>query len=95
MRINNLYVGTIVVGTTREIQEREQPRPETADQPTAAEASFHTPSPELMSWQSLASQEPEVRGDVVDRVAALLVSGAFLTPECAQRTAQALLRSRE
>lgn len=94
MRINNLHVSGLVIGTAREIPERDPTRPEPADK-AVVDASLHTRSPELMRWITLAQNEPEIRGDVVERVAELLVAGGYSTPESAAKTAEAILNAME
>jgi hypothetical protein len=62
----------------------------TTANPGVTDSSVYIPSPDLARLTALARQEPEVRPDRLREVAANLRSGAYLTADSAQRTAQAL-----
>ena len=59
------------------------------------EASLHVPSAELVALVARVVQEPEVRPEVLQRVAQRLASGYYLTRDAAERTAEAFLDSEE
>lgn len=94
MRINNVHLTGLVVSPWAEPQKIDGASRE-AVQRSTPENSFHTPSSEFVHWLSLAQQEPEVRAQSVARAAQLLVSGYYLSAECAERTAGALLAALE
>ncbi len=94
MRITNLHVSRNVVDSTGQTQKKEMPQATGAGQATP-EASFHTPSAEWAQWLARAQQEPEVRHEVVERVAARLASGEYLSAESAEGTAAAILAAQD
>jgi hypothetical protein len=53
----------------------------------------HTPASELQQYLALAQQEPDVRQDLLQKVSAQISSGAYLTSDSAQSTAQAIVES--
>ncbi len=59
----------------------------------ASESDSYTPSAELARLIGLAKQEPAVREDRVRDVTQRLQSGAYLTPQSAAKTADAILNS--
>jgi hypothetical protein len=59
--------------------------------PAVDDRSQHLPSPELQQLTAAVRNLPEVREDVVQRVAGQLAAGQYLTPEAAEQTAQAML----
>jgi hypothetical protein len=58
-----------------------------------ADASLHTPAPELVHFLSLARQSPQIRSDAVQRAAERVAAGDYLTPAAAHQTAQAIVDS--
>ncbi|HKI37922.1 MAG TPA: hypothetical protein VKA46_39070 [Gemmataceae bacterium] len=77
-----------------------------ADQPAAAKsaaaggqpppaASTHVPSPELLDLLDQVRQTPEVRKEVLQRVAQRLANGDYLTHEAAIDTAEAIQKAQE
>ncbi len=94
MRINNVHLNGLVIGQVREPEEKDAARTAEADA-VSRETSQHTPSPELTRLITLVQDEAEVRPDAVERAAARLDSGEYLTHESAVATAQALLEARE
>jgi hypothetical protein len=94
MRINNLHVSGLMVGAPVQVPERDAVRSEPPDR-SAIDVGLHTQSLELSRWIALAKEEPEIRADVVERVAGLLVAGGYFTPESAAKTAAAILNAME
>jgi hypothetical protein len=94
MHIDNTYL------TNRTIAQPEQPAV-TQDAASRAAAngppaaSSHVPSPELLDLLARVKQEPEVRPDVLARVAQRLASGYYLSRQAATDTAEAVQNARE
>jgi DNA-binding transcriptional regulator YdaS (Cro superfamily) len=93
MRINNIFsepqagvkeAGSSVQGASRT---SEPAGSQTSD------ASVHTPAPELAQWVSLVRQAPDTRADAIQKAAARVASGEYLTPSSAQKVAQAIMDS--
>ncbi len=53
----------------------------------------YTPASEVQQFLAQAQREPDVRPDVLQKVSAQLSSGAYLTSDAAQSTAQAIVDS--
>ena len=94
MRINNLHLTGLLVGQAAEAPKADLPLREAPDR-SKLDNSFHTPSAELSQWVSLVARESEIREEVVDRVALRLATDHYLSPECAELTAQAILLAKE
>jgi hypothetical protein len=95
MHIDNTYL------TNRTVGQPEQPTPAPDATTRAAangpppEVSSHVPSPELLDLLGRVRQEPEVRPDVLARVAQRLSSGYYLSRQAATDTAEAIQNARE
>ena len=61
--------------------------------PRPEDPSVHSPDPEVVELIAQVSQIPEIRESVVKEVAGRLANADYLTPEAAERTAEALLES--
>lgn len=96
MHIDNTYL------TNRTVGQPEQPaatpdatnRPGAAAPPASA-ASTHVPSPELLEFLARVKVAPEVRQEVIDRVAQRLATGYYLTRDAAETTAEAVQNAQE
>lgn len=95
MRINNLHLTSVTFGKTGEASApSEFGRREGPDRPTV-ESSFHTPSAELARWLEMVQKEPEVRPEVLAKIAKNLDAGIYLNSTSADLTAASLLRASE
>jgi hypothetical protein len=61
--------------------------------PSASDASLHVPSPELVDLLSRVKETPQVRQEVLQRVARRLASGYYSTPDAAEKTAEAIQKA--
>jgi hypothetical protein len=94
MRISNLHVTRWAVDSTGQTQAKEMPKTSGAER-AAPDVSFHTPSAEWALWLARAQEEPEIRPELVERVAARLAAGDYLDVESARGTAAAILTARD
>ena len=93
MRIDNTYLTNLKVAknpSPAEATRHAEGKPKPLD-----DNSKHIPSPELLKYIGLLQQETQVRKNLVKLVALRLKRGDYLTPEAAQKTAEAILQSRE
>lgn len=96
MRIDNPYLNNLEAHqqatsarTTRSTESRS-----TGESTSSLEdQSAHIPSPELQQYAALLKQEPEIRDDRLRAVAQRLQQGYYATPQSAQQTAAAILKS--
>jgi hypothetical protein len=91
MRISNVGVaGTPLTSQPTEISAASG---EQTSAGATTETSTYSPSPELVKLVSLASQQPEVRPDVVQAAITRLQQGFYHTSSAAANTASAMLNS--
>jgi hypothetical protein len=94
MQINNLYLNSLILGKAGEAAGAEEVERRRKQRATV-EVSRHTPSADLIRWLALVQQQPEIRLEVLDRVAQRLAAGLYLTHNSARQTAEAMLVSPE
>jgi len=96
MRIDNPYLKNLEVhqqATAARTARSTEGRPTGATPGSQEDQSAHIPSPELQQYAALLKQEPEVRDDRLRAVAQRLQQGYYATPQSAQQTAAAILKS--
>ena len=92
MQIDNTYLTNRRVGRPDEAAAGGEPIRRGEPQ-ALPDASVHVPSPELLELMARVEQAPEVRPEVLERVAQRLASGFYLTREAAEQTADILRQS--
>jgi hypothetical protein len=96
MRIDNSYLSSLGAGEIRANAETaESGQKGEAKTDTNVQANLHVPSPELSNLRQLVQVSPDVRPDVVARVAQSLAGGYYGTPDAAERTADAMINAIE
>lgn len=97
MQVNNNYISNPNIGKSGQMPNTNEAarRAEAVAPSSLLESSTHTPSPELMQFLSIARQTPQVRQKVLQQVAQRLADGDYLTPEAAEKTADAILNALE
>lgn len=94
MRIDN----SLIVGL--KVRQSQEPKGETGSVRRSGEgssgldeASTYTSAPELVQLLELVHQTPDVRQELLRRVAERVANGDYLTSQAAQETAEAMIRA--
>jgi hypothetical protein len=96
MHIDNTYLTNRTVGQPEDLSPAaDAPRRPDAPVPPLPDVSVHVPSPELLQLLARVRQAPEVREEVLQRVAQKLATGYYHSDEAAEQTAEAILRAGE
>lgn len=94
MHIDNTYLTNRTLGQTSGTPSP-APSTESASSSEATAVSSHVPSAELLDLLDQVQQTPQVRQAVVQRAAARLASGYYLTRDAAEQTAEAIQQAQD
>jgi hypothetical protein len=92
MRIDNSFLFSPKAGEVQSNQETGATG-QAGDLKGSQPVDLHIPSPELAGLRQLLQQVPDTRPDVLARVAQLVASNYYTTPEAALRTADSMVKA--